>query len=196
MVDRLKAYLEESKAQRDQIKDSGPGKYLCAKRFLEIPGLNQVFFLHQEQFGRLYTGIDDGIGFVPTYEAVYFSENLRKEEGVNAERSLSKLIFYSVAMKGGNPCSVEKMLADVPEDMMQYLIRTLETQWAVVTFHHVGEHTVFTVNLDTSELWEQEKSNIDALYNGPDVIVDPYVIVQNGKACIVPGSELYSDKYF
>lgn len=128
-----------------------------------------------------------------TYEEVCFSETF-PEECVDVERSLSKLIFNSEAMENGSPCTVEEMLAAVPEDMMQYLIRTLNQQWAVVTFYYHGGATEFTVNFDKTELWEQEKSIMDALYNNISVIRDPYIVVRKGKASIVPGSKSYWDE--
>jgi hypothetical protein len=163
--------------------------YLCTDLSLEIPGLNQKFYLYREQFGRHITGIND-VWYRPTYEAVYFSES--QWDGAYIDfRAMTKLIFISDAEKNERPLRAEEMLAAVPTDMLQYLVQTLNNRWAVVTFAYNGTETEYTINFDKSELWQQEESIMNATYFAMDEelkALGPYKMVENGTAERVPGS--------
>ena len=164
-------------------------KYLCADLSLEIPGVNQKFYLYREQFGRHITGISD-IWYRPTYEAVYYSEHRWNGADIGY-RSITKLIFCSDAGENQSPPRVAEMLVAVPEDMLQHLVQTLNEQWAVVTFEHNGEETEFTINHDVTELWQQEESIMNATYIAMDEelkALGPYKVIKYGTAEKVPGS--------
>ena len=159
--------------ENNQIKE------LDAKLHLEIPGLNQRFVLYREQVGRCINLFSDAC-YRPTYEAVYESEG----------RSATKLIFQSAEEKN-RPLRAEEMLAMIPEDMMQYLVQTLNQRWAVVTFSYNGEEVGYTINFDCSELWEQEESILSAEFRAMEhelKALGPYCIVHRGTMDRVPGS--------
>lgn len=165
------------------------GNDLCADLTLEIPGLKQYFYLYRERCGRQISCLDDG-GYRSTYEAVYCSEPEWQNRRIGS-RAMTKLIFNSTSQQEAQPLPVAEMLAAIPEDMLQYLVRLLNDRWAVVTFNNDGNETVFTVNLDHSELWEQEEANWNAIFFAMEEelkTLGPYITVKNGTADPVPGS--------
>jgi len=167
---------------------------LCADLFLTIPGLDQTFYLYREQVGRHITTTDGtDRWYRPTYEAVYFSESVSGADSKSSFRSMTKLIFSSCADENEKPSGAEEILQAIPEDMLQYLIQTLNKRWAVVTLCKDAMGTGFTINHDRSELWEQEESNMEAIYGAIDQelkILGPYCVVENGTADRVPGSPI------
>ncbi len=163
----------------------------CAELSLEIPGLEQEFYLYREQVGRHITGFTD-IWYRPTYEAVYFSKTVFDTDGKPNLRSMTKLIFESSANVDEQPLQVDEMLSAVPADMMKYLVEMLSREWAVVTFRNVGDETAFSINFDKSELWEQEEAENDAVCQAQDDNrpLSPYIIIRRGRAYPAPGSRL------
>jgi len=156
---------------------------------LELPGLDQKFYLYREQIGRHISGISDR-WYRPTYEAVYWSETIFDQGGKYSLRSASKLIFESSANETEHPLRVYEMLSAVPADMLKYLAEVLRKEPAVVTFRNAGKETAFTVNFDKSELWQQEESECDAVCQAQDEgrVLSPYIIIRDGRAESILGS--------
>ena len=140
---------------------------LYADLSLELPGLDQKFYLYREQIGRHITGISDR-WYRPIYEAVYWSETVFGTEGKPSFRSATKLVFESTANETEQPLRVYEMLSAVPANMLKYLAEVLRKEPAVVTFRNAGKETAFTINFDKSELWQQEESECDAVCQAQD----------------------------
>lgn len=185
--DALKDYLQECRQETLSRLEKAPS----ARPIMEIPGLNQSFRLEREQSGRiLVLGPPE---YFPIYEAVYESEHYWKGIPIGT-RSMTKLIFQSRAEVNETPPGVEEILRTIPQDMLQYLIETLNNRWAVVTFGNTPAGTYYTINFDKSELWEQEESILDACFYAQcteNKALGPYCIVCDGTAYIVPGSTTY-----